>query len=128
MKEECAVEGPSRSVVIETVAVTGLKFPDSLCDVFFVFLPGVSVPIGVVGTSGDMETVLFALEEDEMSAVEAEDVGISDDVEGTWLSLEGDGVLAVPEVAVSWEMWSVGVCLLREEEGVDVIPGKDGLL
>ena len=128
MKEECALEGPSRSVVIKTVAVTGLKLPVSVCDVFSMFPPGVSVPIGVVGASGDMETVLFALEEDEMSAVEAEDVGISDDVEGLRLTLEGDGVLAVPEVAVSWEMWSVGVCLLREEEGVDVIPGKDGLL
>ena len=124
MKEECAVEGPSCSVVIETVAATGLKRPVSVCDVFFVFPPGVSVLIGAVGTSGDMETVLFALEEDEMSAMEDEDVGISDDVEGTWLSLEGDGVLAVPEVAVSWEMWSVGVCPLREEDGVDVIPGE----
>ena len=102
--------------------MTGLKLPVSVCDMFFVFLPGVSVLIGDVGTSGDLETLLFALKEDEMSAVEAEDVGISDDVEGTWLSLEGDGVLAVPEVAVSWEMWSVGVCPLRGEEGVDVIP------
>ena len=107
--------------------MTGLKLPVSVCDMFFVFPPGVSVLIGVVGTSGDLETLLFALEEDEMSAVEAEDVGISDDVEGLWLSLEGDGVLAVPEVAVSWDMCSLGVCPLRKE-GVDVIPGKNGLL
>ena len=124
MKEGCAVEEPSRSVVMETAEVTGLKLPVSVCDVCFVFPPGVSVVVGAVGTSDVMGGVLLTVEEDEMLPVEAEDVGTSDDVEGLWLTREGDGLLAVAEVAVSWEMSSVGVYPLAEDEGVDVIPGE----
>lgn len=52
----------------------------------------------------------------------------SDQGEVLWLISESNEVLAVPEVAVSWETASVGVCPLKKEEGVDVIPGNIGLV
>ena len=67
-----------------------------------------------------MAGVLLTVEEDEESAVAADDVGTSDPVEVLSLTLEGGDVPAVPEVAVAWEVLSVGVDPRREEEGVDV--------
>ena len=124
MKEECAGEGPSRSVVTETVEVPGVKLPVADCVMCFVSLPVMSVEVGVVGTSAVVGGVLLTLEEDDESPVEADDVGISDVLEGLWLTLEGDEVLAAPELAVSWEMSSVGVYPLREDEGVEVVTGE----
>ena len=82
---------------------------------------GVSVDTGVVGISEFVAGVLLTVEEDEMSAVAADDVGISDRVEVLCLTLEGLDVPAVPEVAVLWDVLCMGVDPRVEDEGVDVI-------
>ena len=82
---------------------------------------GVSVDTGVVGISEVVAGVLLTVEEDEMSAVAGDDVGISDRVEVLCLTLEGLDVPAVPMVAVSWGVSCVEVDPRVEDEGVDVI-------
>ena len=86
----------------------------------------VSIDIGVVGTSEVMVMggVLLTAGEDEMSPVEADDGDTSDHVEAFGLTLEGEEWLGVPEVAVSWEVGSVGVFPLRDDEGLDVTIGE----
>ena len=64
---------------------------------------------------------MLPLEDLEVSPGEADGVGISVTAEGVWLTLERDEVLGVSDKAMSWVESSVGVCSLREDEGVDVI-------
>ena len=82
---------------------------------------GVSDAISVVGTCDVIGDVLLPLEDLEVSPGEADGVGISVTAEGVWLTLERDEVLGVSDKAMSWVESSVGVCSLREDEGVDVI-------
>ena len=118
---ECAVECPSGPLVIEPVELTGVTLPVTPGGMSPV-LPAVPFPtIDSVGTCDVFADVLLLLEDLEVSPGEADGVGISVTAEGVWLTLERDEVLGVSDKAMSWVESSVGVCSLREDEGVDGI-------
>ena len=121
LKEECGAEVPPGALVLVTLEGTGVALVRSDGDTCVVISCVVSLDTGVVGVSEIMAGVLLTVEEDEMSAVAADDVGTPDRVEVLSPTLEGLEVPAVPEVAVSWEVVSVGVDPRVEDEGVDVI-------
>lgn len=119
MLEEVTVDCDSSPVVLESVAVPGVKPRVAVSCMSLVVPTVVSPEMGVVSaldvTGGD----LLTLEGDEAFSVEVGSVNNSDVVRDIMLILRVDEVSKRGDV--STESPSVGVCLLGEDEAVDVL-------